>query len=734
MPKYVQVGSDVVEFPDNMSDAQIAQVLQQQTSERQRLLNMPYSEVVKDIQGTPSQEPVNLSPTARRAVGLVKGAFVDPFEAITQMVGGEAGRSAVAQREASYQQGRQQRGETGIEGARLIGNILSPVSNIPVLGVAQRAAQATSLGGKLAGGAATGAAGALLQPVSNDSKDIVDFASAKVEQLGIGAVLGGLVQGGIEGIKGGAKLIAELGKPLTTSGRNDIIRTYLDKLSGDDKQKFISALSRADEIVAGSRPTAAEALADVPEAVNMAAAQSRLARAPEAAPAFVNREAEQQAARLREIQSFGGTPEELSAAIAAREAATAPMRTEALQQANVAGQIAPRLEADVAAREASRINALQTQGQFQTRAAEQGVLARGPFTPVPGMPRVSSRYSPSIDRTVEAIEAAKDTGNIVAQRAAERDFKKLQLQSLADEGFFPLKVNDIVSNVERIRVAPGQRSSEVVTKTFDSLREKLTNPEYVKPNGIIDSRDLYTIRKEIGNDIKKFAQESQNWDARMTAGLEKNIKSYIDNAIESAGGVKWKDYLQNYSRYSTKINQMEIGQFLESKLNAPLDVERAGAFANAVREAASTIQRASGGPRFERLEQVLTPKQVESVVAVRDDLVRSNAADKLAARAKAVGVNAEELQLPQLLDRAATIANAVLRALRRDATEEINREMSKLFLDPKMMAVFMSSVPKSKAENFVSAVYSRLSPENQAILSNIVQVQAPVRTLTEDRE
>jgi hypothetical protein len=60
--------------------------------------------------------------------------------------------------------------------------------------------------------------------------------------------------------------------------------------------------------------------------------------------------------------------------------------------------------------------------------------------------------------------------------------------------------------------------------------------------------------------------------------------------------------------------------------------------------------------------------------------------------------------------------------------------MSKLFLDPKMMAVFMSSVPKSKAENFVSAVYSRLSPENQAILSNIVQVQAPVRTLTEDRE
>jgi hypothetical protein len=49
MPKYVQIGSDVVEFPDNMSDAQIAQVIQQQQAERQRLLAIPYSEVCKAL-------------------------------------------------------------------------------------------------------------------------------------------------------------------------------------------------------------------------------------------------------------------------------------------------------------------------------------------------------------------------------------------------------------------------------------------------------------------------------------------------------------------------------------------------------------------------------------------------------------------------------------------------------------------------------------------------------------
>jgi len=520
---------------------------------------------------------------------------------------------------------------------------------------------------------------------------LADFAAAKVEQLGMGAVLGGLVQGGVEAIKGGSKFIINLSKPMTKNGQNELIRDYIDNLAGKDKQKFIEALNKADEIVAGSKPTSAEALAQTPEAVNLLAAQARIARTPEAAPMFAKREAEQQAARLGELRTVGGTEADLAAAQAARTAAT------------------------------------------QTTAAEQGVLARGPFVPVSGMPRISSRYSPSIARTAEAIDAAAETGNIVAQRAAERDFKALQLQSLSDEGFFPLKVNDIVNNVDKIRVAPGQRSSDVVQQTFDSLRKKLTNPEYVKPNGIIDSRDLYTIRKEIGNDIKNFAEGVKNWDTQLTAGLEKNIKSYIDNSIEKAGGVRWKEYLDNYSKYSTKINQMEIGQFLERKLNSALDTERAGAFAQAVREAASTIKRASGVSRFEKLEQALTPKQVASINAILADLQRTSTANKLAERARVASIEAGEAELPQLLSRTAAITNAILRAVKRDAIPEMNTQMARLFANPKELAAFMSATPKSRVKDFVNAIYPRLTPQNQAVLDNIIEIQGPVRALTEEQ-
>ena len=128
MPKYIQVGSDVVEFPDDMSDTQIAQVLRQQEERRKRLLAMPYSEIVQGTENMPdTTTPVQVGTVGRKAVGVIRGAMVKPFEAATQIFGGEEGRRAVAEREASYQAMRERIGEEGFEGADIVGQILSPL-------------------------------------------------------------------------------------------------------------------------------------------------------------------------------------------------------------------------------------------------------------------------------------------------------------------------------------------------------------------------------------------------------------------------------------------------------------------------------------------------------------------------------------------------------------------------------------------------------------------------------
>jgi hypothetical protein len=68
---------------------------------------------------------------------------------------------------------------------------------------------------------------------------------------------------------------------------------------------------------------------------------------------------------------------------------------------------------------------------------------------------------------------------------------------------------------------------------------------------------------------------------------------------------------------------MEVGQYLEGKLTAPLKggTERAGVFATAVEDAPGTLKRATTNEaRFKALTDVLTPDQMAVITAIRDDL------------------------------------------------------------------------------------------------------------------
>ena len=86
----------------------------------------------------------------------------------------------VAKREAEYQAKRAAAGESGFDGWRTIGNIISPANKaIPV-------ASAGSLGARIAVGAAGGAGSAALSPVTSG-----DYWSSKGDQVMTGAAFGG---------------------------------------------------------------------------------------------------------------------------------------------------------------------------------------------------------------------------------------------------------------------------------------------------------------------------------------------------------------------------------------------------------------------------------------------------------------------------------------------------------------------------------------------------------------
>ena len=97
-----------------------------------------------------------------------------------------------------------------------------------------------------------------------------------------------------------------------------------------------------------------------------------------------------------------------------------------------------------------------------------------------------------------------------------------------------------------------------------------------------------------------------------------------------------------FAKASEGINVMQVGQQLEKSLTAPLAAaERPGPFATAMREAPSTLKKATGTPRFKNLEQAVGAENAAAAEAVLADLSRAAQHEKLApAPASHAGGNA----------------------------------------------------------------------------------------------
>ena len=189
MPSYVQVGNDVIEFPDGMTDEQIAQAI---SSEPQ--VTPPSSGFLMGLKD-PITGGAQMLPRALAGVTSGFGAYQNP---VSEFFSSEAQRMDELARaeEQAYQQQRQARGETGFDVPRLGGNILNPATLVP----ASRAAQLVGGVGKTAQAVAGGAVSGAMQPVTGEG----DFASQKAQQIGVSAVTAPL----------GEKVVAGAGRVL----------------------------------------------------------------------------------------------------------------------------------------------------------------------------------------------------------------------------------------------------------------------------------------------------------------------------------------------------------------------------------------------------------------------------------------------------------------------------------------------------------------------------------------
>lgn len=168
----------------------------------------------------------------------------------------------------------------------------------------------------------------------------------------------------------------------------------------------------------------------------------------------------------------------------------------------------------------------------------------------------------------------------------------------------------------------------------------------------------------------------------------------------------------NFAAASKPINQMQVGQEIENRLVPALseDVkQRAAAYAQALRDAPGTIKRATGQPRFESLDQIMNPQQMQTLGNVQKDLARNATFEQLAAKGeqkarKLIGEAIPDMQPTGFFSIPLSFARGVYNRVTGHATDKVMQDLATRMQDPKKMAEIMQNANPYERKALVDAL------------------------------
>ena len=443
----------------------------------------------------------------------------------------------------------------------------------------------------------------------------------------------------------------------------------------------------------------------------------------------------QEAARNARMAAISGG-EDATARRAAAESgrrdvstATGPARDAALARSNIAGETVPAAEAlaNAARQRADEITAsgvvprmrgLEGRSREQIDAAFQN-------------PEFFTQGGP-INRTGEIAEGAGQRADdaIAAQiglRDTARDMEDV-VADLAAEGMQPLTVGPIVQQLRSMAAQPATRADKLQKRALVTLADDLQG--LADANGVIDARDLYQIRKTGLNDIVDTllsGQQPGSGTKERTASLLTSAREMIDNAIEGAGGVGWKDYLTRTRQGFETVNRQKL-----AGEGARLTKENADEMIALMRgERPKIVEDIMGTGQFDIAGMALAdPRRYNAMRMTADELQSLNRMAELEGRGATAGGNLLTRQQPSYLSRGvrgmasvvspqaaygAQGANQVQRAI---LSPKVQQELAKAFESGSNMSAAMNQFPT--AVRMSEQVQRQLSPTSRNTIAQIL--------------
>lgn len=342
------------------------------------------------------------------------------------------------------------------------------------------------------------------------------------------------------------------------------------------------------------------------------------------------------------------------------------------------------------------------------------------------------------------VPGSQPTAAEAAARAGSPEFSALQKIAQdhspsrytdiarAQEAARAAAVGRVAQSPEALKAAEAARSAAAskaygavaddVLPVDDTLKALFQRPTMVKA---LDTAQKLAAESGRKLDLSKLTVRDAQTVKMALDDLIGNPNTYGIGAAERAAAIRtrsdfftwmgnktpgWAKAREAFAAASKPINEMQVGAELEKALTRPIgEGERAHVFAGAVREAPRTLKKATGTPRFDELEDVLTPENVANIKGVLADLGRKAEFERLApiGRSRAAEA-AQPFGLPATgpLNQSYMVFKTVLGRVTRGINDKTLDTLAEALELPVTALKLLQRAPTEMREQFIDQIIS----------------------------
>ena len=459
---------------------------------------------------------------------------------------------------------------------------------------------------------------------------------------------------------------------------------------GPDLPEVLNALKAAQ----GQPLTAGQAAADINSPTFQALVDRALKRDPRFLAALAESQGDASLNALSKLAGGATATEVRGTAEAAKNAltqTTTPLREAALNRANLGKDVASfearagKLSAD-AAQEVADVRRLIDAGNLAEAAGRLELIKKG-------VPVGFTKYTYKGELAKMADDWATGAANASLDLGQGARFAQGAADALRSAGIKPLEGATLAQSIAGVASKPEFAGNDLIAGAAKNVADDIA--KWTDGGGVIDARALDAIRK---NSVNAAIQQMRpgvdaTTQRNLAAGVLAKVKPLIDDALEAAGGVGYKQYLADYAKGSRQLAERKLTGEAANLFKTNKD-----AFVKLVEgETPEAVEKILGPGSYDIAKEVsestLNVLQDQAAKVLRDAKVTSQVAGGQDALKQLLLENMSKMRLPSYITAVAATTNKALSILENKIGAKTLSTLTEAMKTPEGAAALLDTLP-----------------------------------------